>query len=184
MKKTIKAIITTLALTALLSGTAYAKEGFSLAGFWKDDTSRSGGALEIGFPNLFETQDFFVRENLEIEGAGLMTEQSPAGVTMFTEKVSFGGKKTVNGIYIKSYAFSYAGAALFFLSGANKVKMDTGFDFGGGGGFEIGFENGNAGFVVEFGGGWCMIPSSIGSIKQSTPSFGYNNLTLGYRQYF
>lgn len=184
MKKTIKLIFAGLVFAGLVSGTAFAKEGFSISGFWKDDYIRSGGSLELGFPNIYEANDFFVRDALDLGGGGIMNGQVSGGVSMLTNKLFFGGKQVVNGIYMKSYGFTYVGADLYFLSGKNSGKVDTGFDFGGGGGFEIGFENSKAGFVVEYGGGYCLIPNRLGNIKQISPSFGYNTLTLGFRQYF
>lgn len=184
MKKTIKLFLAGLVFTGLVSGSAFAKEGFSFSGFWKDDSYRSGGSIEIGFPNLYESDGFFVRDSLELGGAGLLNEQVAGGTGMFTDKLFFGGKQIVNGIYMKSYGFAYAGTDLYFLSGTNHGKVDLGFDFGGGGGFEIGFENSKTGFVVEYGGGYCLVPNKLGSLNQISPSFGYNSLTLGFRQYF
>ncbi len=185
MKKTLKTLFLSVTFAGLVTASA-AAEGFSTAGFWKSDSARAGGSMELGFPSIFEAGDFFVRDSLEVGGAGLMTTDPSTGVCMVSDKVSFGGKKTINGIFFKSYGFTYAGANLFFPGAVKEggKKMDLGFDFGGGGGFEIGIEEGKSGFVIEYGGGYVLVPSKMGSKEQSTASFGYNSLTLGFRQYF
>ena len=94
------------------------------------------------------------------------------GMAGMINKIVLGGKKTVNGVYIKSYGFLTLGGNLFFSEAMKFSGKDYGFDFGGGGGFELGFEGGSAGFLIEYGGGYC------------TKGFGYSNVNLGYRKYF
>lgn len=184
-----------LAAAFVLAGTigtsAFAREGFSLSGFWKSDSLRAGGALELGFPTIYEKGNekgtFFIRDGLELGGAGIVSMEKPAGNAALTNKVFFGAKTSTNGIYMKSYGFTYAGCDLIFpeaIKGKSK-GVNYGFDFGGGGGFEIGFESGKAGFVVEYGGGCLILPEKNASENQIFSGMkGYNNLTLGFRQYF
>ncbi|MCQ2585704.1 MAG: hypothetical protein MJ185_08930 [Treponema sp.] len=174
MKKTIKVICWGI-LAFVMTKNVFAKESFSISGLWKTDSYRSGGAIEIGFPNIFESEKFFIRDSLELGGAGLFINmENPVGMAGVSNKMMFGSKKTVSDVYIKSYGFWTFGGDLFFPNAMkfSGVGATYGFDFGGGGGFEFGFEESNAGFVVEYGGGYC------------TKGFGYNSVNLGYRRYF
>lgn len=182
MKKLLK-IVAVAAVFLFLEFPVFAKDSFSTAGFWKSDSERSGGSFEIGFPDLFDNQKFFVRENLEIGGAGLFVMEEPCGVTFLDNKLAFGGKYESGDLKIKSYGFFVTGVNLNFLDSA-KLSMNTGFDFAGGGGFELGFKEIKSAFVIEYGGGWCFIPENLWGKNQSVKSFGYNSLTLGFRQYF
>ena len=172
MKKTIKVICWGI-LTLVMTTKVFARESFSISGLWKTDSYRSGGAVELGFPNIFESERLFIRDSLEIVGAGVfLNEEDPVGMAGMINKIVLGGKKTVNGVYIKSYGFLTLGGNLFFSEAMKFSGKDYGFDFGGGGGFELGFEGGSAGFLIEYGGGYC------------TKGFGYSNVNLGYRKYF
>lgn len=182
MKKLIKVVVTVLSLmTAGLP--AFAKDSFSFSGLWKCDSSRAGGAMEIGFPDIVDNGKYFLRENIEIGGAGLFEKDEASGVTMLNNKLSLGGIYRTGNLKIKSYGFWITGANLIF-SGKDRFSMETGFDFGGGGGFELGFEEIKSAFIIEYGGGWCFIPNNFWGQKQVTENFGYNSLTLGFRQYF
>lgn len=174
MKKTVKIICLGI-LTFVMAKNVFARESFSFSGLWKTDSYRSGGALEVGFPNIFESEKSYIRDSLEICGAGVFIDnENPAGMAGILNKVAFGGKQTVNGVYIKSYGFCTFGGDLFFPNAAkgSSSGIGYGFDFGGGGGFELGFEKSNTSFMVEYGGGYC------------TKGFGYNCVSLGYRKYF
>lgn len=174
MKKTIKVICWGI-LAFVMTKNVFARESFSVSGLWKTDSYRSGGAVELGFPNIVESEKFYIRESLEFCGAGLFTNmENPVGMAGVSNKMAFGNKRIVDRLYIKSYGFWTFGADLFFPNALkfSGVGTNYGFDFGGGGGFEIGFEDGNAGFLVEYGGGYC------------TKGFGYNCVNLGYRRYF
>lgn len=182
MKATLKKVVMTAVLVLLAMGTAAAEgsDGFSFAGFWKSDSLRSGGSMELGLPTLYEKNGFIVRSNLELAGAGIGQNADATGCTTLTAKITMGGKYEKNGLYMKSYGFSYGGGSLLFPGSA----VEYGFDFGGGGGFEIGFTDTKAAFVVEYGGGWFNVPETCFDRNQSTQSFGYNFLTLGWRQYY
>lgn len=182
MKKSIKLTVAAIMFMAL-GIPAFAKDGFTFSGLWKSDSSRAGGSMELGFPDIIDNGKFFVRDNLEIGGAGLFVNDESAGVTLLNNKLAFGGKYKTGNIKIKSYGFWNVGPNLIFPE-AKGSGLNAGFDFGGGGGFELGFEELKAAFVIEYGGGWCLIPENFYGRKQTIESFGYNSLTLGFRQYF
>ena len=58
MKKLIKVVVNVLSIMAG-SHPAFANESFSISGLWKSDSKRSGGALEIGFPDIVDTWKVF-----------------------------------------------------------------------------------------------------------------------------
>ncbi len=171
-----------VAVISLLVSTAlFAEEGFSFGGFWKSDTQRAGGSIEIGFPSLYEKDGFSIRGAIEAGGAAYIQEATPSGTSMLTAKLLFSNVFENNGFIVKSYGFGYTGAGLVYaepLKGSES-KAATTWDFGGGGGFELGLgalTEPHAAFVIEYGGGWCK--------AEQTKSFGYNFLTLGWRQYY
>lgn len=119
----------------------------------------------------------------KLVGGGFFIKDEALGVTLLNNKIAFGGKYKMGTLKIKCYGFCITGANLFF-SGKDGFSMETGLDFGGGGGFELAFEEIKSAFIIEFGGGWCFIPENFFGRKQSTENFGYNSLTLGFRKYF
>ena len=58
MKKLIKVVVNVLSVMAG-SHPAFTNESFSISGLWKSDSKRSGGALEIGFPDIVDTWKVF-----------------------------------------------------------------------------------------------------------------------------
>ena len=74
MKKTVKVICWGI-LTLVMTTKVFARESFSISGLWKTDSYRSGGAVELGFPNIFESERLFIRDSLEIVGAGVFLNE-------------------------------------------------------------------------------------------------------------
>ncbi len=170
-----------VAVISLLVSTALFAEGFSFGGFWKSDSQRAGGAIELGLPSFYEKDGFAIRGHIEAEGAAYIQETTPSGTGMLTAKLLFSTTYENNGFIVKSYGFGYTGAGLVFAEplAGTKSSAATTWDFGGGGGFELGLGTVTepyAAFVIEYGGGWCR--------AKQTKSFGYNFLTLGWRQYY
>lgn len=140
------------------------KRGLSLAGLWEVDNLRSGGEFEVGFPLNNKENKFVFRDYFTVGGYGW---NSSYGEVSLGNKIQFGGKVHETDLLVISYGFILANAS--YIIGETSV-----FDFwiGGGGGFEIQYNEGSS-FIIEYGG--------KGLIKKAT---GTPFITLGYRQYY
>lgn len=155
-----------LFLSTLIFGQDF-KHGISFAGIWETEINKAGGGFEFGFPLTKSESNFLVRDYFTINGYGWY---SKIGEGSIGNKLQFGAKFLNESFLVISYGFFSFSANLLMNESKN-----FGFSFGGGGGFELQFDEKNS-FFVEYGGRGMLTKLEI---AQTSSSF----CTIGYRQY-